>query len=198
MMDLDQKLHPEKVGPMTPFGEIKHDIWGNTYLEPYKNSFLTPADPTVEADAKAQADAVGIWKVPPQHAKALNDNRPNPKLSYGAPASFRYDGQYVTLQLCKNKAWMWGPEDDCFRVKAKWEGNDLYWLPPFGGWTKLATIANGRFEERTDYGVVWKFERVGPEFLADYEQHLADEREPHDYAITPMGERRPGWRLDDE
>ncbi len=35
VMDLRDAIGPTRYGPMTPDGEIKHDIWGNTFIEPY-------------------------------------------------------------------------------------------------------------------------------------------------------------------
>jgi hypothetical protein len=46
IMDLDDALHPCRVGPMTPRGQLKHDFWGNTYLEPYPDE---PERPTLNS-----------------------------------------------------------------------------------------------------------------------------------------------------
>src|SRR5262249_39198910 len=35
LMDLRDAIGPTRYGPMTPYGQIKHDFWGNTYIEPY-------------------------------------------------------------------------------------------------------------------------------------------------------------------
>lgn len=42
VMDLRDALHPERVGSMTPFGQIKHDFWGNRYIEPYPVEMTKP------------------------------------------------------------------------------------------------------------------------------------------------------------
>src|SRR5262249_54388633 len=73
----------------------------------------TPAVPS-------ESDVIGVWKVPPEHAKRLNANPPNPNLYYAAPHSFRYDGKYITMALSNQKTWMCvpeGEEDDYCRVR---------------------------------------------------------------------------------
>jgi hypothetical protein len=35
LMELRDTFGPTRYGPMTPYGEIKHDFWGNSYIEPY-------------------------------------------------------------------------------------------------------------------------------------------------------------------
>jgi hypothetical protein len=42
LMDLRDSIGPLKPGPMTPYGQLKRDFWGNTYLEPYRSS---PSEP---------------------------------------------------------------------------------------------------------------------------------------------------------
>jgi hypothetical protein len=94
---------------------------------------------------------------------------------------------------------MAGPESDYFRVKAKWKGNELYWLPPYGNWTSIATFVNGRFQRRwDDIEILWVYECAGPDELAEDEKPLLTLKEPHDYAITPSGERKPGWNGEED
>jgi hypothetical protein len=178
-------------------------MWGNQDTEPYRlpkeEVDHAPPSSKVGSGPPADADAVGIWKVPPRQAKELNANPPEKGIYYSAPHTFRYDGKYVTLALSNLHAWEWNSEDGFNRVKAKWVGNDLYWLPPWGNWSKMATFVNGRFEYKyeTDEKIVWVYERVGPDQLADYEKPLVKEREPHDYAITARGEYEPGWQSEE-
>jgi len=84
---------------------------------------------------------------------------------------------------------MWKTDDDFYRVKSKWVGDDLYWLPPFGTWEKLATFTNGHFEDRSGNGITWVYERVKARQLTEHEWPLLLSRAPHDYAITPQGGR---------
>jgi hypothetical protein len=105
--------------------------------------------------------------------------------------SFRFDGHYLTLRLITRKRWMWHSEDHFYRVRTKWEGEDLYWLPPFGSWEKFYAFRDGRFQNEDGR---WVWRKVSEESLPELTQPLLVPRAPHDYAITPSGGFKPGWR----
>jgi hypothetical protein len=139
-----------------------------------------------------EATTIGLWVVPQSQvdeadarAKAAGEH-----VFFMSPNPFYFHGDSATMHLIRLKEWMWRSEDDYYRVKTKWEGDDLYWLPPFGPWSKLATFRNGRFERDED-DVVWKFERISPKVAADECRPLLKKREIHDYAIRANGSRDP-------
>ncbi|CEF49248.1 unnamed protein product [uncultured bacterium] len=150
-----------------------------------------------EAVAEQAPTPIGLWVVPESQtqkadaqAKAAGEH-----VVYLAPSPFYFHGDSATMHLISMKAWTWRTEDGYFRVKTKWVDDDLYWLPPFGGWSKIATFRNGRFEVDGD-DVLWKYERVSPKELPERLRPLLKKREIHDYAITPHGDRDPS-RLKD-
>jgi hypothetical protein len=153
--------------------------------------------------------ATGIWKVPEsqieaerERVKGLNARAKaaGKAVVYGLgfPNSFRYHGDTVTMHLIAVRDWHGRSPDDYYRVKIKWKGNDLFWLPPHGTWTRLATLANGKFQkENPKYQIEsaerppWVFEKVKPEKLNEYEKPLASEREPYDYELQVQPAPRP-------
>jgi hypothetical protein len=106
------------------------------------------------------------------------------------PSRFYYDGETVTLQLFTLKGWMWRSEDDYYRVKAKWVGDDLFYLPPFGRWDKLATFRGGHFADESEK-VALRYERIPRSQVTEELRPLVKARERHDYSITPTGGRDP-------
>jgi hypothetical protein len=73
---------------------------------------------------------------------------------------FYYDGETVTIW------WAYGDSgltraspDDHYRLKARWDGDDLYYLNPLRKWEKLATFKNGRFQKEGN-GRLWTFEAI--------------------------------------
>jgi WD40 repeat protein len=58
---------------------------------------------------------------------------------------FRYDCDTVYLHMFRLHAWEEGPEDDVWRLKARWKGNTLCYLGPYGRWGKLGKFVEGRF-----------------------------------------------------
>lgn len=156
-------------------------VTGIAFLVAWYADCLMPRStpPAYVDDGPAPA---GVWKMPSVG---------------GVSDSFRFDGKYITLHLMRTKLWMWKTDDEFYRVKSKWVGDDLYLLPPFGTWTKLATFTNGHFERSYDSGATRVYERVQARQLAEDEWPLLLPRTPHDYAITPRGGRDTNWRKDD-
>src|SRR5437016_2440017 len=92
--------------------------------------------------------AVGLWAVSVEQVDRLNRiaDAAGENVYYAGAAPFYFDGETVTMSLVTEKVWEWHSEDDYYRLRAKWIGDDLYWLAPFGGWGKLATFRAGVFE----------------------------------------------------
>jgi hypothetical protein len=134
-----------------------------------------------------QEASIGLWVIPGSQIQAANARTKEVDgalVVYSPPSAFYFHGDSATMHLICLKAWMWHTEDDYYRVKTKWVGDDLYWLPPFGDWSKKATFRNGRFEVDGE-DVVWKYERVSPKDAVDECRPLLKKRELHDYAINP-------------
>jgi hypothetical protein len=133
---------------------------------------------------------VGLWVVPESQVREANEQArvKGENVIYGPPHPFYFDGETATMHLYCTKAWMWRTPDDCYRVRTKWVGDQLYWLPPFGRWEKKAAFRNGRFQHEQS-GVVWKYERMPLNRVKEELRPLLKEREKHDYSITPLGDR---------
>jgi hypothetical protein len=88
------------------------------------------------------------------------------------------------MRIVADRPWHRSSSDDYYRVKAKWVGNDLYWVVPFGdgGYSDLATFKDGTFQLQYDKeGPLWVFQKVDGSKLDDNEKPLAMDREPYDY-----------------
>ncbi|MBN2493794.1 MAG: hypothetical protein JXR96_04315 [Deltaproteobacteria bacterium] len=106
---------------------------------------------------------------------------------------FEYDGRHVTIRLFTEKAWMWKTPDDVYKLKSRWKGDELYYLPPFADWQHLATFEKGRFVIRdTNRGREWAFERIRKEDLGPGDRAFVMARDPHDYGIKPTDPYVPG------
>jgi hypothetical protein len=140
---------------------------------------------TAKPAGRPPEGAIGCWKVPEAQVRAEQERmrRLNAKAGDGgapvvfvlAPEPFRCHGDTVTLWLMTRKAWQHRSADDYYRVKARWQGNDLYILYPYGRWEKFATFADGKFREANGDGPPWVFEKVRPT------PPLSRVREPYDY-----------------
>lgn len=131
---------------------------------------------------------VGLWVVPEAQLEAANARAEQARKNviYGGPAPFYFHGDSATMHLFCEKAWMWHTPDHHYRVKTRWVGKELQWLPPFGRWQKLATLRDGVFEVEQS-GIVWKYERVPKTMARDSLRPYLKKRAIHDYTITPMG-----------
>src|SRR4051812_1375445 len=63
---------------------------------------------------------VGFWKAPLSEVERMYP-RQRAGTRYIPPASFSYDGEYVTVHLDTRWAWEWYPEDFYWRLEAKWQ-----------------------------------------------------------------------------
>jgi hypothetical protein len=154
------------------------------------------AEEAAERLRQAAAGPVGLWAIPEWQVKALSGtinwtHRADGMLDlYIAPSPFYFDGETVTMHLITMKAWMWRSEDEYYRLKSKWVGQDLYYLPPFGKWTKLATYADGRFQLKVRE-VVWLYMNLPTGEVREEFRPLVKGRPKHDYSITATGNRDP-------
>jgi hypothetical protein len=126
----------------------------------------------------------GLWAIPECQW------RDPARLHCLTPAPFYFDGETVTLRLYRMKAWEWESADGYYRVRTKWVGEDLYWLPPFGRWENYRTFRDGHFETEVG-GFTWRYEKVRPDQVTDELRPLLKKREKHDYSIAPDGSRDP-------
>lgn len=125
----------------------------------------TPSAP-VPKEVVDRGEALGAWR------SAGSDN---------GISAFVFDGASATLFLFTEKDWMWRARDDHYRVKTRWQGNDLQYLPPFGRWSPLAQLQAGGFAG---------FERLDTAgALSETESALLRPHPLHDYDTKPTDPR---------
>jgi hypothetical protein len=124
----------------------------------------------------------GLWAIPECQW------RDPARFNCGTPAPFYFDGETVTLRLYQEKAWEWESADGYYRVRTKWVGNELYWLPPFGSWERYRTFKDAQFETEVG-GFTWRYEKVHTDQVTEELAPLLKKREKHDYSIAPDGSR---------
>jgi WD40 repeat protein len=128
--------------------------------------------------AAAPPDPVGVWEVSDKQIHEVNAKAPD-FMVFAPPPSFRFDGDTVYLQIIRMRPWDPGPEDNVWRLKARWKDDTLYYLAPSGFWTKLATFRGGHFLITEDK-VTWVLEKTDPARL--------------DNLVRPfMKKNRPVW-----
>jgi hypothetical protein len=129
---------------------------------------------------------VGLWMVPVGQVEEANARLEAEEKNYrfGGPDPFFFDGETLTMRLLPMKVWEWHTADDYYRLSSRWEGDDLFWLPPFGEWTKLASFRDGAFQVE-HHDVVWRYERVPLDGVPPGLQPLLKPRDKHDYSIKP-------------
>lgn len=135
-------------------------------------------------EAAPAPDPVGTWRVPPDQ----RTRRTARTVEGPGTERFAFDGTTVTLMLFTEKEWMWKTADDHYRLKARWVGDELQYLPPFGTWTKLARFRDGHFESEGT-STPWIFERVTGAMKDGADRALDRPRAVHDYSIKPMRPR---------
>src|SRR5947207_3237537 len=84
-----------------------------------------------EAQDWSPSDAVGVWGSDQRQIEAMNAKAEDGIVL--GPWPFAYDGETVTVLLVPLRLWAERSPDDYYRLKARWVGRDLYWLPPRGG-----------------------------------------------------------------
>lgn len=86
--------------------------------------------------------------------------------------TFIYENNSLIINLPSISSAAGLPEDDVYRIKVRWKGNELYIFPPLGDkWELLATWENNRFVMHGD-GKVKMFKRIKPEEIAKWQQDL--------------------------
>lgn len=154
-------------------------------------SSTEPAKPNVVASQPTPSDATavvlrtGTWRIP---VDARRRERPG-VVELPGTTRFAFDGTSVVLELFTAKAWMWKTADDHYRLKARWVGDELQYLPPFGDWSALATWQRDHYEQ-PGTTAPWRYELV-TDAMKDADDRVLDApRGLHDYTIKPM-DRRP-------
>jgi WD40 repeat protein len=127
-------------------------------VPPNQNALLANPPPNEPLEDPSGEGSVGIWVVSGNQIAEVTDRRGRPP-DLSLRRHFRYDGGHVRIQ--REPGWADGnlPADDTYRLRAHWEGKDLYYLGPWGRWEKLATYTEGRFQFEEN-GVVWVMEKV--------------------------------------
>lgn len=140
---------------------------------------------------------IGVWSIPTAAVQEVNQALGDAPFSYGCCGPFDpffYDGETITMKFFREKEWMIGPPDDLYRLQAKWEGDDLYWLSTEKTWAFLATWRGDHYERESDPlqvrgkdypGVLWHFERV--DFEAALESGLEAEYPLEHLIAGPAG-----------
>ena len=98
---------------------------------------------------------------------------------------FYYDNNNISMYLFTEKAWMWRSKDDYYKLKAKWGHDTLYYLPPFGLWTYLATY-NGKNFIATVQNKNFKYDKINKNEISKNDSAILKERNLHNYIIKPM------------
>jgi hypothetical protein len=147
---------------------------------------------------KDKVTLIGIWAVGDVELKrvqsAITAKSGEPHL-IARPGAFYYHGDSITLEAIALIPWWTKANDDYYRLKAKWVGNDLFWLPPLGGWDKLATFQDGIFEMSTDSWLKWRFDHVPNSKATPEHQPLLKLRELWKYSEVPDGMARNAGRV---
>ncbi len=114
-------------------------------------------------NAEVDPSAVALWDVVPEQTETVMPEKPGP---------FCFDGQGITWRVHATRDWYWNADDDIYRFKAKWNGDDLYWRTPSDKWERFARWRGGRFEIERD-GIRWRFAKVNdPQHWREYQQYL--------------------------
>lgn len=127
--------------------------------------------------------AKGIWQISKDKRILVEGNIMVTSGNY----LFFFDGSDVTLLLGARKNWVYRSSDDVYRLKTKWEGRKLFYLPPFGEWTHLADFDGEQFIKE-DQQHIWNYKKVHEDEVDALDKAvLKRDRSPHDYAIGPTG-----------
>jgi WD40 repeat protein len=128
--------------------------------------------------------SVGVWRFPADEELSVGVSP-----SLGTPSSFRYDGETVHVHLGELKDV--GLPDDVYRLKARWEGNTLYYLHPHGRWQKVGTFADRRFLAPGTGETLVRLEKVGRWGMTEQEKLLLGDRPLLDYRAVLADRYRP-------
>ena len=112
-------------------------------------------------------DYNSIW----QFDKEVNSNMYTER-SMRDTHTFIYENESIIVNMPSVSSVPGIPDDDVYRIKIKWEKNDLYIFPPLGDkWEAFATWDNERF---VMYGKdkMKIFKRISPVEIAKWQQSL--------------------------
>lgn len=134
---------------------------------------MTLKDKIIEAD--------GIWQLQEQMEDPEKEGWINEQFT------FVLTGDHATVYLLSEHPVSWKSEDDVYKLKAKWDGNTLFFLPPYGDWIPLAIYDNGSFYMK-GHGQKRIFRRIGPEEVSVWTKDILKERDLFDYSLIDRNE----------
>ncbi|HMG47955.1 MAG TPA: hypothetical protein VK614_10905 [Allosphingosinicella sp.] len=128
-----------------------------------------------------EREAEGLWQL--AETVAIADDRGK---QINNAVTFRYADGTVTLRMLSPKPGLWRSEDDFYKLTANWEGDALYYRPPFGDFAELAIFEDGRFVNIGN-GVKRIFERIAEDDVVDWNRDILNRRDLHDYGMGVSG-----------
>jgi hypothetical protein len=112
-------------------------------------------------------DYKAIWQFDKEEVTNLSSGR-----SILDVYTFIYENNSMIINLPSMSSAVGLPDDDIYRIKTKWQGNELYIFPPLGNrWELFATWNNNRFVMYGDRKVKI-FKKIKPEEIAKWQQGL--------------------------
>ena len=111
-------------------------------------------------------DAEGLW----QQAREIPASGGEGK-TLADTYTFKYEHDLVTLRLLVVSKMRWKSDDGFYALKARWEGNTLQFLAPFGQWNELAIFEDGKFVMYGD-GKKREFARIAPDQVAEFSKDI--------------------------
>jgi len=141
----------------------------------------TSTNKTNQLNKADSSKTCGYWQIP---NKSRFVKVKNGMLSNGNHL-FYYDGKYITLSLLTLKGWMWKSEDDFYKLKANWQLDSLFYLPPFAKWTYLAKFDGTNFSVTLQDTVGFKYEKIEPNEISKTDSSILKKRDLHKYNIKP-------------
>jgi|GEM_PF-5744876 len=147
-----------------------------------KNSHLKTSqeNATLQIDQTEPISMNGYWQIP---EKSRFIKVGNEMLSNGNHLFF-YDSNYVIISLLTDKAWMWKSEDDYYKLKAKFQHDSLFYLPPFGVWTFLAKFDGEKFNVSVQ-DKIFSYAKIKAAEINQLDNAILKPRDLHDYSIKP-------------
>ena len=122
--------------------------------------------------------AIGIWQLQKSMAFESDDkNETNDTYTF-----IFHKNDAVTVRLLTLNLNQWKSEDDFYKLSTKWDGDTLYYLPPFGDWRKLAVFDNDEFII-VGNGIKRIFKLIAEDEIIDWNENILNYRELHDYNI---------------
>jgi hypothetical protein len=108
-----------------------------------------------------------IWQFDREEDTTLNSER-----SISDVHTFIYENDSLIINLPTESSAAGLPEDNIYRIKTKWKGNELYVFFPLGAkWELFATWDGNRFVMYGD-GKVKVFKKINPEEIAKWQVGL--------------------------